>query len=214
MLIKKYWIGEGMKKIIMTAMVFAFVLLINGTNANAADSDFTVNSDKVITAYSGTGGDIVLPDGAVSIGAKAFAGNTDITSVTMPNSIKKIEKSAFDSCSSLKSVTLSTKLTYIGDSAFWGCSALTSIKIPSKVTTIEYGAFCNCKNLLDIYVPDNVKTIGNYALGFTFAGGKYNQTIDFMMWGEENSAASDYAEKYGPETAARFAEIVLQNSNT
>ena len=24
----------------------------------------------------------------------------------------------------------------------------------------------------------------------------------------------DYAEKYGPETAARFAEIVLQNSNT
>lgn len=158
-------------------------------------SDFIIDRNGVLTGYTGIGGNIVIPDGTATIGKKAFSGCTEITSVTMPNSIKKIESGAFDSCYALTSITLSNKLTTIEDNAFWGCTSLKFLEIPNSVETIGFGAFGNCDALTGVYISKNVISIGNYAFGYLYYG-DYIQTLDFIIMGEKNSAAKEYADKY------------------
>lgn len=53
-----------------------------------------------------------------SIGRRAFAGCTEITSITIPDSVTSIYYAAFSNCSGLISVTMGNGVTFIGDSAF------------------------------------------------------------------------------------------------
>ena len=51
-----------------------------------------VIEDGVLTAYTGSGGDVTIPAGVTEIGVAAFEDCTGLTSVTIPESIKKIIK--------------------------------------------------------------------------------------------------------------------------
>ena len=97
------------------------------------------------------------------IGKCAFAGCTNLTSVTIPNSVKYIEKQAFMRCSSLTSVTIPEFLSIIEDYTFSRCSALTSITIPKYVTTIGPGAFGACTSLTSITIPEGVTSLESAA---------------------------------------------------
>lgn len=191
-----------MKKIIkrfaISLLMFAFIFCFSDNtskNVYADTADFIIDRNGVLTGYSGVGGSIVIPNGVIKIGEKAFSGCNDIVSVKFPNSITTIEKGAFDSCNNLKSVTLSNKLKTIEESAFWGCKNLKTIVIPDKVKTIEFGAFCNCDSLNSMYIPQTVSSIGDYALGFSFDGG-YNAIKDFTIVSSKKSMAKSYSDKY------------------
>ena len=90
-----------------------------------SDADFTIE-DGVLVAYTGAGGDVVIPAGVTSIGDYAFDG-CDLTSVTIPDSV-----------------------TSIGSSAFYNCSGLTDVTIPDSVTSIGGNAFSYCYRLRDV----------------------------------------------------------------
>ncbi len=49
------------------------------------EGDFVIE-DGVLVAYQGSGGDVVIPDGVVSIGGQAFQYGT-LKSVTVPDSV-------------------------------------------------------------------------------------------------------------------------------
>ena len=106
-----------------------------------------------ITGYTGSGGDVIIPNGVTTIGNGIFQFNNSITSVVIPDSVTTIGDNAFDQCESLKTVTFGTnsQLTTIGGSAFSFCPNIESISISDSVTSIGKNAFYYCNSLSTVY---------------------------------------------------------------
>ena len=106
-----------------------------------------------ITGYTGSGGDVVIPNGVTTIGNDIFQFNKSITSVVIPDSVTTIGDNAFDQCESLKTVRFGTnsQLTTIGVSAFSYCPNIESISISDSVTSIGNNAFYYCNSLSTVY---------------------------------------------------------------
>jgi hypothetical protein len=119
----------------------------------------------IITGYTGTGGDIIIPNElggyfVSEIDQYAFRSCNTLTSVTVPGSLGTIEGYAFDSCVHLRSFTLSGDATIIGSHAFASCPSLEYVTISGGLTLIEANAFDSC-TYLDI--PGSINTIESYA---------------------------------------------------
>ncbi len=118
-------------------------------------------------------GELVIPEGATSIGSYAFSGYSQLTSVTIPNSVETIGSSAFSDCSSLESITIpfvgeskeeteNTHFGYIFGNNSYVPSSLKTVVITGG-TTIGSNAFYNYRNLTSIDIPDSVESIGSNA---------------------------------------------------
>ena len=105
-------------------------------------------SNKLIAGCKNT----IIPNSVTSIGERAFAGCSGLTSITIPNSVTSIGEYAFSGCSGLTSITIPNSVTSIGNYAFSGCSGLTSVTIPNSVTSIGSSAFGGCSGLTSIVV--------------------------------------------------------------
>jgi hypothetical protein len=139
-------------------LFFTASLLLAVLNVFAADNDYTVDAEGVITKYSGFDTEVVIPatiggkkitaigrgafknaeltgisipEGITSIGIEAFAQNK-LTSVTIPGSVKTIEEKAFQYNNTLTTIVLSEGVENIGISAF-GNTNCQSISIPASI---------------------------------------------------------------------------------
>lgn len=142
----------------------AFALLCGtfvGWTASADQSGdfvYTVAGGKAtVTDYKGNGGSVEVPaklGGAdvVAIGAYAFSGDANVTSVKLPNSLQTIEKNAFSDCTGLETVDFGTGVKTIGMQAFTGCTALTALRLPASVSQIGDNAFTRTSSLAVITV--------------------------------------------------------------
>ena len=81
--------------------------------ATSAQFSFVTNVDNTIriTAYTGSGGSVVVPDvtngyPVTSIGNAAFNQRFNVTEVTIPNSVTNIGNFAFINCNGLTNVSL------------------------------------------------------------------------------------------------------------
>ena len=116
---------------------------------------------------------IVIPANVTNIGAGAFAGCMDMTSM-----IVDTENNVYDSrenCNAIihtssntliagcKNMTIPEGVTSIGDWALNGLGTLTSVVLPSSLTTIGTGAFSWCWSLPSITIPASVTSIGDSA---------------------------------------------------
>ena len=80
------------------AFLLTLIMLI-GTSAfsfpvlASADtiSDFEIDQFGTLTAYKGTGGAVVIPNGVKGIGYSAFSGK-DVTTVTIPKGVTTIQR--------------------------------------------------------------------------------------------------------------------------
>ena len=139
------------------------------------ESGLIFNAIKNKTEYELTGlgsakGDIVIPDEyrgkpVTSIANSAFAGSTDITSVTIGKNVRSIGKSAFIRCEVLVKVEFAegSQLTSIGEYALQSCKKLESITLPDNLENVPAYIFSWCEGLRSVTVGENTKTICEYA---------------------------------------------------
>jgi len=114
----------------------------------------------------------------ITIGRGAFAGCSNITSITIPNSVINIEDQSFAGCTSLATINVDTNNTNYSSEhgVLYNKNKTTLVAypggktgaftIPDNVTSIGEWAFSNCTNLTNITIPDNVTNIGEWAFGF------------------------------------------------
>ena len=84
-------------------------------------------------------GSAVIPKNVVEIGAYAFSGRVELTSVDIPDRVTAIGAYAFYGCRQLREVRLPQYLSSIGSRAFFFCSILHKVKaenpVPSPIAT-------------------------------------------------------------------------------
>lgn len=114
-------------------------------------------------AYSATTIAVEIGSGCTKIGAMAFSGRTNLTSVTISDSVTIIDGDAFDACSGLTSVVIPDSVTSIYGSAFRDCYSLTSIKLPNGITEIYTSLLDDCISLTSLTIPSGVTSIGTFA---------------------------------------------------
>ena len=110
-------------------------------------------------------GDFIIPSTVVTLGNGTFAGNQNLTSITIPGNVKIIEDGVFQGCFNLKSVIMGEGVEVIGAWGFQN-SGITSITLPNSVTTIGDYAFRDCA-IPSINLPNNLISIGKYAFSWT-----------------------------------------------
>ena len=129
------------------------LLTISGTGKMADyEMQYDSASDEYITTapWGNQAKMVVIGDGVTGIGAAAFYGCSDLTSVTMGSSVTDIWDGAFSGCTGLTGIVLPGSVTGIGEYAFYNCNSLTVIEIPEGVTTLGNSAFFGCDNLKEI----------------------------------------------------------------
>lgn len=104
---------------------------------------------------------VSLPKSATVIGDYAFF-NTAIEHLVLPDGIVSVGVRAFDWCNQLKDVTVMGDLSSIGDYAFSGNEALSSVEVNGSIAEIGIGAFSGCLNL-SLFEFKGTEKIGNNA---------------------------------------------------
>lgn len=96
-----------------------------------------------------------IPEGVLSIGSSAFAGNEHIYEVIMPDTVVRVQMGAFEYCSRLEKITISNSCRWIDQYVFSG-TALESIHIPASVVRLYFGSFGVQSEIKNITVdPEN-----------------------------------------------------------
>ncbi|MFP6872370.1 MAG: leucine-rich repeat domain-containing protein [Verrucomicrobiales bacterium] len=118
--------------------------------------------DKAFAYCSGLTS-ITIPDSVTSIGVRAFYKCSSLTSTTIPDGVTSIRDFAFLGCTSLTDILIPDGVTSIGKSAFSDCTSLTNIAIPHGVTSIGWSAFARYTSLMSVTIPASVTSLGDYA---------------------------------------------------
>ena len=72
---------------------------------------------------------VVLENGLVSIGDRAFESCSELLEVSIPSSVKRIGDRAFEDCSKLREISIPASVTSIGYLAFYECTGLTGVNV-------------------------------------------------------------------------------------
>lgn len=99
-------------------------------------------------------GSLFIHNSVTYIGAKAFDGCQNLSSMTIGDGLVDIHESAFANCSKLNNFYLPEGLKTIGKEAFSNCTTLESITFPSTMESIGTMAFFQCESLKDVYLPN------------------------------------------------------------
>ena len=107
---------------------------------------------------------VSIPNSVTKIASQAFQYCTSLTRVVIPDSVTSLDDRAFQNCYRLAEVVIGNRVTGFGQLAFQNCS-LSSVTIPDSVTILDHLAFSGCTNLTNVIFGRSVAIIGQWAFG-------------------------------------------------
>lgn len=123
-------------------------------NLRYADGYLIEAMDKTLAGYT-------ISADTRWIGDRAFAGCTELTSITIPQIVKSIGGGAFSRCSKLQNVEFASRLiTEIENGAFYGCSSLEEIELPDSVSRLNDELFEECTSLRSVTIGRDMVKYG------------------------------------------------------
>lgn len=129
-----------------------------GTNIQSLNTQNAIKL-KTIGAYAFEGctqlSSVMLTEGISYMGERAFAGCSALTSIQVPSTLRTVPAGAFENCSSLTSVNLVMGVSQISENAFAHCTGITSLFLPRSVMKVEHNAFRGMTSLTQIIVDEN-----------------------------------------------------------
>lgn len=175
-----------MKRVGIIGIVFAIILCFTACHSSGDDVEtvvtgliagnytYSINSSNqsvVITEYSGSDQELVIPDAlneipVVAIDNEVFMDHKELRSISLPKKLESIGDNAFSNCSSLVQVDFKNAKK-IGDGAFSNCTSLDKVVFPDSLETIGWNAFNQCAALKTITFGKNICDIGQDAFGGT-----------------------------------------------
>ena len=130
--------------------------------------EFVTVGDGVLIAYNGTSRTPVLPDSVRHLGG-AFAGDSNIRSLTLGNRVLTISDMALSFCAELAEVSFGLSLVYIGDQAFSGSEKLEALVFPDTLRYIGSQACLNCYGLKYVYLGKSLTALGTNTFEYSQA---------------------------------------------
>lgn len=135
-------------------------------NGAASPLNFGRNDagEVIVSGVNGSPATISIPAmvngrAVVGIGPRAFADQVQLRRVTMPDTVSVIGEDAFAGCSELESVTFGKGLRLLDKGCFRDCVVLDSVTLPAKVEEIGRDAFARCCALEQVELTSPVKVI-------------------------------------------------------
>lgn len=106
-----------------------------------------------------------IPNTTKGLGEEAFAGQTELTAITIPTTnFYMMQSRAFAGCTSLTSINIPVNNNgdqyELYDEIFADCTSLSSVTLPSNLKSLPNGLFKDCTSLQSITIPDSVTKIG------------------------------------------------------
>ncbi len=117
--------------------------------------------ENYLVGYSGTSGEIIVPEGVTAIREGSFQEDLRIKSIKMSSTVKTVERYSFYKCTAITSIDFANSVDNIGDFTFANCSSLKVVENASNVKNIEASAFQNCSNLTSITLGKDLAEIPN-----------------------------------------------------
>ena len=136
---------------------------------------------------------LVVSEGIQFIENSAFAGCSNLSSISLPNTLKSIgtlRKKSFDydidhmnvddlldtikedaergalgafSGTAIRNIVLPQNLSHLGRATFLDCNNLEKVEFKGRIRKIEDHTFSRCKALKEFSIPNGVEEIGTYA---------------------------------------------------
>ena len=107
--------------------------------------EFKINFG-IIEDYYGNTDKVIIPEGTKEISQYVFSGK-GMTSVEFPDSFECIGARAFAGCSNLEKIVFGKNIRIIGEEAFLNCKKLNTVVVPDKTIRIFDDAFEGCPNV-------------------------------------------------------------------
>ena len=148
---------------------------------SACDSLTSITAGSNNTVYKSDDGVLYTKDGSVLICYPA--GKPDST-YTIHNGVTSIGATAFCGCDNITSVIIPDSVTSIGENAFEACFGLTSVTIPESVTTIHNNAFQACHNISKVMITNLEAWLNiNFEYSIPESEGEYFVNANPMSYG-------------------------------
>ena len=106
---------------------------------------------------------LVLPQGVIGIGTRAFAEFWDLETMTIPDTVKRIGREAFYECTFLDDVTIPDSVVTVAYGAFENCSYMQTLSVGVGVRRIADRAFARCASLQAVAFADGLESVGECA---------------------------------------------------
>ena len=125
------------------------------------DSRITAIGDNTFSMLFNLKGELILPEGLVSVGENAFySASSQLEIKEFPPSLKHIGSRVFRGCLLPETLVIPETWKFIGDCAFENCSQMKTLVLNNR-TEYASTAFQGCLSLEEVQFPDGIQKLSH-----------------------------------------------------